>query len=81
MVENPTHCPHCNYLLDDGDIYERMLEMLMDEGAAARVAESYGWSKENPLRFSKIMGIYSWEYDRITHHECPECRERINLAS
>lgn len=37
----------------------------------------YGWSKENPKRFSRIIGINNSELDRVVMFICPKCKETI----
>ena len=75
----PKNCPHCNALLDDGDIYDRFLkEYGGDEEKALETAECYGWSKENPHRFSRAIGYYSLETDRTEFYFCPDCKMKID---
>lgn len=75
----PLRCPHCGFDLDDGDIYERLLaEYIGDEAKALESAGYFGWSKENPRRFSKIIGIYSLESDCTESWRCPSCEKKID---
>lgn len=80
-MNHPSHCPHCNSLLDDGDVYEHFLEKYNDHEEALESAAFYGWSKEEPARFSRIVGVYCLERDRTTHFECPDCKGIIQRDS
>jgi len=73
----PKNCPHCNALLDDGDIYEHYLKEYGDEKKALETAGDFGWTKEDPHHFSRIMGIYSYVTDRCESWECPDCKKEI----
>ena len=75
----PLKCPHCKESLDDGDIYDTFLVKYGgDEEKALEVAGYYGWTKDNPKRFSKILGIYSLEKDCIEFWQCPFCEKEIS---
>ena len=74
----PTNCPHCDHFLDRGDIYE-VLKEIYGEDKAKEWAPHYGWSIENPQRFSNILSVYDLEKDRTTHHMCPECKKTIEV--
>lgn len=74
----PSHCPHCNYCLDEGDIYESFLEKLKTPEKALEAAHNYGWSKDNRLRFSQIIGIYDFARDEVSHYICPDCKKKID---
>jgi hypothetical protein len=78
-MKHPDDCPHCNALLDEGDV----LEVLQREHPNwSRIdsllhAASFGWAIDDQIRFSRIVGVYDRELDRTTHYECPDCEEKI----
>ena len=80
-MNHPTNCPHCNAVLDNGDIYDCFLKTLKGEenaeAKAREMADHYGANPENPRRFSRIVGVYDWNLDRTVYYECPDCKERI----
>lgn len=76
-MNHPTHCPKCDCLLDQGDVYEYFLEHSGDPVAAMHSAEMFSWSEETPVRFSRVVAIYCIERDATTHYECPECRNEV----
>lgn len=75
----PLNCPHCQASLDAGDIYESMLKHYgeNDKERAKEAAKNYGWTEELPLRFSRIIAIYSMTTDRTEGWECPDCKKVI----
>jgi len=54
-------CRYCNYDLDDGDIYEKLSKDVLykyhTKEDLLKVAQRYGWSEENKLRFTKEVII------------------------
>ena len=80
MTEYPEDCPHCGKILDGGDVYEKMFSLYRDPERALEEAEQFGWSKENPVRFSKIVGVYNIETDRTEYFICPNCKEVIDIT-
>ena len=80
------NCPKCGFLLDGGDIFETFKKMKTDgdphykdktDKEIKEVAAMYGWSKENPKRFSKIIGI-EIGHDEISYWKCPSCKTTWN---
>lgn len=69
------YCPHCNADLDGENIIEIFLSKGYSEEEAEQLARHYsGWNihgKDN--RFSRLIGIYSVESDRVTEWKCPDC--------
>lgn len=70
----PKQCPKCNVSFEKEDIYEFFLNKYKDEKKALESASFYGWTKENPLRFSSCIGIYDLEKDRTVQWGCPVCK-------
>lgn len=71
-------CPSCKESWDDGDIFEtfRKAEHYknLTDAEIEEKASSYGWSKENPQHFSKLIGIeVMGKYDGISYWKCPHC--------
>ena len=69
----PKTCPRCNANFELQDIYEHFLKEYNDPKEALETAEMYGWTKDKPQRFSRIIGIYDINKDRTTHWQCPDC--------
>lgn len=76
-MQHLKNCPICNCNWDGGDVFEelqlhypdRSIEKIKD------MASSYGWSEENPQRFSNLIGIeVLGEYDGISRWQCPCCK-------
>jgi hypothetical protein len=76
----PSHCPHCGVLLDDGDIFEYFLKEYGDTEKALEEAAEYGWEKDKPCQFSRIVGMYDWDTDRIGGYFCSDCGKRIEIG-
>ncbi len=77
-MRHVSHCPHCKSLLDGKDIYQCFFDDYQDKAKALDYASSYGWTKERPTCFSRLIGVYDMEQDRTTHYECPDCKEKIS---
>lgn len=71
----PKNCPSCNCNLEGEDVYQYFLK-IEKPAKAEEIAGHYGWTKENPCCFSKVIGIYSMERDMTTHWQCPDCDHR-----
>ena len=70
-------CPKCKKSWDGGDIAKELFktEHYKTIEEAEKVAESYGWSKKNKTRFSKLVGVEVREkYDGVSYWECPFCK-------
>lgn len=82
------NCPKCGFLLDGGDIVEKFKEMRANgdsfyknktDKEIEKSAAMYGWSKENPKRFSNIIGIdIRGKYDGVSYWKCPGCNTTWN---
>ena len=66
-------CPKCKADFEQEDIYEHFLKEYNDPKKALETAEMYGWTKENPQRFSRLIGMYDIGEDNTTHWRCPDC--------
>lgn len=68
-------CPDCGQSWDDGDIAERLYETgyYRKPHQAEEAALNYGWTPENPTRFSKRLSIYSRSTDKTEANQCPFC--------
>lgn len=67
-------CRYCTENLDGGDVYEVLREKYPDKTDAEieRAARSYGWTKEQPIRFSYEVIV---QPDRMPQYtECPTCK-------
>jgi hypothetical protein len=80
MSRFPYNCPHCDFFLDAGDVYEVALTWKdMTPEKALMSAGHYGWTPDNKVRFSRIVGIYSRHTDRTEEWQCPECQQEIEV--
>jgi hypothetical protein len=50
-----SRCPHCNALLDDGDIFEVYMAKYGDEEKARKYARDHGWTEHNRKQFSRAV--------------------------
>ena len=86
-IEDLLECPKCKTSWDGGDIYEHFKEhycetmpLLEAEKEALETAGQYGWTKENPKSFKKIItGVeLSWDHpkhrDGVSYWLCTECK-------
>lgn len=78
MISDLKECPECKASWDGGDIYQyfRNSSKYSDktDEEIEDIVSSYGWTKENPKRFSKLIGIeVLGRYDGISYWKCPEC--------
>jgi Zn-finger nucleic acid-binding protein len=80
--DNLLQCPICNGNWDGGDIAEYLFnrgDNITIEEAEKDAAKYYGWSKDNRLRFRKVIGIeIQGEYDGVSFWQCPHCRSEWN---
>lgn len=72
LAEIVTCCRRCAFDMDDGDIFERI-------GSNLQVAKLYGWSTDNPKRFSKEVTIQPWNSPQF--QMCPQCRLKWPLST
>jgi hypothetical protein len=81
------NCPHCNANWDGGDIYETLLERSKDPDdlffgdkpkKIERIAKNYGWTKENPTRFQRLITVYESACNMpvlvSSAWQCPDCK-------
>lgn len=68
-------CPDCGESWNDGDIAERLYGTgyYRSPYLAEEAARNYGWTPENPTRFSKRLTIYSQTTDKTEANQCPFC--------
>ncbi len=69
-------CRHCGENLDGGDIYEVLRENHPDatDEQILRMAKSYGWTRETPIRFSHEVVVQPDSRSEPEYTECPACR-------
>jgi hypothetical protein len=77
MPIHPHECPHCHSNLDGGDIYDKFIELGYGEQRALEAATHFGWTKDNPKRFSRVLGQYDITEDRVMSYSCPFCQLEI----
>lgn len=80
-------CPECGSNWDDGDILERLKKLREDgviyygsktDAELIEIAGHYGWTPDNPKRFSRIIGVelgydHPDHYDGVSFWRCPDC--------
>lgn len=75
-------CPECGTSWDGGDIFENLKKDEFYKGKTDDEikisASQYGWSEENKIRSSKLIGIeLPWDHpdhiEGISFWQCPEC--------
>jgi rubredoxin len=81
-------CPACGSSWDAGDILERFVALRAEgdsyyknktDAELQEIASQYGWTPENPKRFSRLIGVelpYSHpnHYDGVSFWRCPDCK-------
>ena len=67
-------CRYCTENLDGGDVFEALRERYPDqtEAETLRAARSYGWRKEQPIRFSREVTVQTERGDP-EFTICPVC--------
>jgi len=75
----PDNCPHCDAILDNGDIKQKFIDMGNDEAEAERIAGYHGWTQKEPLRFSRIVHVKWQQGEGTSYYRCPDCEERIDV--
>jgi hypothetical protein len=76
-----SRCQFCECDLEGQDVFEKMKEAHPKESDEynMQIAECcYGWSKQNPIKFSNAINVYNWEKGQ-TDHVCPRCNQRIEF--
>lgn len=71
----PDECPDCRADLDGGSIWERFMAKHGNEADADRSAAMYGATRTEG-RFSRRIGVYDLDKDRVTAQSCPDCGHR-----
>lgn len=74
-------CPECGYSWDGGDVLEIMKsrnEKINDDFLIDQARKMYGWTPENPRRFSNLITIEpsdgDFDFDGSNgYHQCPKC--------
>jgi Zn-finger nucleic acid-binding protein len=87
-LDSAGNCPACGGSWDGGDILESFTA-LREKGAEyyknktdeelKQIAGQYGWTVENPQRFSKLIGVelpysHPQHYDGVSFWRCPHCK-------
>lgn len=71
-------CPHCGFELDGGDIFEFFLTKNNgNKDLALEDAASFGWSDTNFKRFTRTVGLYDMDLDRVIAYYCPNCDKEL----
>lgn len=73
-------CPKCGESWDDGDIYEKLSSFSKNKGKSEeemkKIAGYFGWTEENKVRSTKLIGIeIREEYDGVSYYQCPFCKQ------
>ena len=76
------NCPECGYSWDGGDVLEVMKsrnpKLSGGDYLIGEAKKMYGWTPENPRRFSKLVTIEpsdgDYDFDGSNgFHQCPNC--------
>jgi uncharacterized Zn ribbon protein len=75
------NCPECGHSWDKGDVLEFLKQSfpeISDDNHFKNATKNYGWSKENPRRFSHLIYIEpsDGDYDftgQNGYYQCPKC--------
>jgi hypothetical protein len=69
------NCRHCGENLDGGDVYEVLRENHPDatDEQIVKMAKSYGWTREAPIRFSHEVVVQPDSRSEPEYTECPAC--------
>ena len=70
-------CQHCGANLSRGDIYEHFLQQTGDPKEALQTANMYGWSKEDPKHFLRVIIVQP--NHKPQYELCPDCNEKWPL--
>ena len=70
-------CPLCNANWKQSDIADHFESTGCSREEAEEKASHYGWTKENKLFFSRLIGIeIEGGYDGISEWMCPDCESK-----
>jgi hypothetical protein len=79
-------CPECGTNWNNGDIVEVFTKMRADgddfwkdktDEEIEKHANNYGWTKEKPKCFSRIVGVeIRGYYDGVAYWSCPDCKHK-----
>lgn len=77
-IKDQQECPVCGANWNAGDIYEVLRNHDGYKGwtneKILEAASHYGWSKENPKHFTRLIGIeILGQYDGVSIWRCPDC--------
>lgn len=92
---NTDLCPKCGTSWDNGDILETFQKMRAagddfykdkTDAELVDIASAYGWSKEQPVRFRRLIGIelpydHPEHYDGVSYYQCPDCSAQFPVRS
>lgn len=72
------NCRYCNVNLDRGDVYEvlRNHPLYQDRTPLeiSKIAQRYGWSPSNKIRFDRQILLQTNEEGRDPFKICPDCK-------
>lgn len=77
-------CPHCGFELDDGEIYENLKDNIfyrhLSEEELLKVAQQYGWTKENKKRFTNRVTVKPVD-GTPKFVKCPYCNKHLETIT
>jgi hypothetical protein len=77
MLDKFGKCPTCGCNWNGGDIKEHISKMQVfhsrTEGELMQIAASYGWTPQNPIRFTKLVNVNRGP--NKMYWRCPSCRD------
>lgn len=70
------YCPNCKANLDGGYVVEYPVSQGYPWDKVIEYCSHYsGWTEHGlNNRWGRSIGLYSWEEDRTTGYQCPDCK-------
>ena len=94
-IKEKDQCPECGFFWKGEDIHAHFLKRRAEgdshyadktDEEIRETAGHYGWTEEEPISFSHIVGIelpygHPNRYDGVSYWMCPKCRTTWNRFS
>lgn len=82
QIDKLDNCPKCGTQWKGEDIFQYFLNKSNEpdnyysgktEEEIVEVASHYGYTKEKPVYWNKLIGVETDDYDGVSIWRCPEC--------
>ena len=94
-IREQEKCPKCGAQWQGEDIFEYFMRVRAEgdpfygsktEEEIREVAGNYGWSEENRICFTHLIGVeleynHPWHYDGVSYWQCHQCKTTWNRWS